>query len=194
MAILCHDMVPHVHHSDCRVTLSMLHYHYRSHQLYTASHYHPHGHNHYHSHYYPHYHDHQHDYSENYDFHHSNHHDHKGTHKHSLPYHIGSVSLHARNYESAQFPVADEEQGHSHGFPLHHHGSPANDYDYLRLKIQFVVSTIDQQPLLLYQGRESENSLVLPCLFTIRCYDYPFLIRFHFEPGATSLRGPPAIA
>lgn len=87
----------------------------------------------------------------------------------------------------------DSEKEHNHTFPFHHHISPTNDFDYLR--IELIRNIVFNLPLLTILDSYFDTSLSEPPeLDFIRFTDKPFLITTIFEPGAIGLRAPPSIA
>jgi len=86
------------------------------------------------------------------------------------------------------------EKGASDRFPLHHHHiSPTNDFDYLRMNvIRDVVFNFHLLAVIntFFQTVLSEP----PELDFIRFTEKPFYITARFEPGAIGLRAPPSFA
>lgn len=188
LAILSHDIVPHVHHSECRVALSLLHANQEVHHSW-ATHSeksasvvekcpHPHS-THYH-----------------------NHHDH---HQHDPHHHEGQTNLALQQTNNtatcSEKPALNllnlpyEYGNHGHSFPLHHHVSPDNEFEYLRLRTTINESFPGSSLLVFFTLTQPPTTELLPPKPVIRYFDYPFLISGNLlEPGATGLRGPPAFA
>lgn len=188
LAILSHNMVPHVHHSECRVKLSLhhanqeVHHSAATHSENSASDIekcpHPHSH-------------HSHD-----------HHHHGSQHTHNHDEHTNlALQQHSNAATFSEKPAINlltlpyEHGNHGHGFPLHHHVSPDNEFDYLRLKTAFSASSSGSPLPAFYALLQPLRNELLPPKPVIRYFDYPFLISSSlFEPGATGMRGPPSIA
>ena len=89
--------------------------------------------------------------------------------------------------------INDSEKEHNHTFPFHHHISPTNDFDYVRIRL--IRNIVFHFPLLTVLNSFFDTSLSEPPeLDFIRFTDKPFLITTIFEPGAIGLRAPPSIA
>jgi hypothetical protein len=87
----------------------------------------------------------------------------------------------------------DTKKEKRRSFPFHHHISPTNDYDYLRIKLNTKITV--NVTLLLVLNSYSDTSLYKsPELDFSRFTDKPFHISSIFEPGATGLRAPPSVA
>ena len=87
----------------------------------------------------------------------------------------------------------DTKKEHNHSFPFHHHISPTNGFDYLR--IELIRNIVFDLPLLAVLNSFFKTSLSEPPeLDFIRFTDKPFFISAFFEPGAIGLRAPPSIA
>ena len=189
MAILCHNVVPHYHHDKGDDGFSIAYFHHSKH-----SHRHQHPHTHSHEQEREHYHYHTHG--------NSHYHSHPTTESPVFEEHFsGSITNYLTgsdfvDYQSyfdkitQSIPVG----AHSHGFPWHHHISPSNDFNYLRTAIKSVSASPDFSLWSLYGIYEVEKPHVPFSELRRWQYDYPFLIFSCFEPGATSLRGPPSVA
>lgn len=183
LAILCHNVVPHYHHVISGGVHNVQHVHNLGHtQHQTSEGYNNHQHN---------YHDHGY-----------HHHSHEHPHEHPHPKNPNAVtaynnqvtSLYTHSLADDHVTVSQPENNHSHGFPWHHHISPANEFNYLRLINKFISSSPDFSLLAFFNDGDSCKAIV-PLLEQRRwCYEYPFLIYSRYEPGATGLRGPPSIA
>jgi len=186
LAILCHNVVPHYHHV-------------MSGGVYSVQHVHHHGQTHNHAS------EILNNHTDNYHDHGKHHHSHSHDHPHEHPHPTYSPndvtadnsqvsSLYTHSLSDEHVTVSQPENNHPHGFPWHHHISPANDFNYLRLVIKFISSSPDFSLLAFYHDGDSCKA-ILPLLAQRRwCYEYPFLIFSRYEPGATGLRGPPSIA
>lgn len=112
---------------------------------------------------------------------HYSHHDSDSHHHHN--------DIEKKKHENTGEPA----KGHNHNFPFHNHLSAANDFDFLRIKLnrnisinQIVLGVINTYPL--------HRIVRPPDIDIIRFTDIPFHIKSVFLPGAIGLRAPPSIA
>ena len=118
------------------------------------------------------------------------------SHNHDEKYAHHEIADHHHNDEEHQnHNVSDDaEKEHNHTFPLHHHISPTNDFDYLRNELIRIIAF--NLPLLAFLNFSSDTSLSEPpeiCILQLFT-DKPFFISALFKPGAIGLRAPPSIA
>jgi len=193
MAILCHNVVPHYHHDKGDDGFSIAHFHHSTHS-HTHQHPHTHSHEQEREHYHYHYHYHTHG--------NSHYHSHPTTESPVFEEHFsGSITNYLTGLDFVDYQSYFDKitqsipiGAHSHGFPWHHHISPFNDFNYLRTAIKCVSASPDFSLWSLYGIYEVEKPHVPFSELRRWQYDYPFLIFSCFEPGATSLRGPPSVA
>lgn len=118
-----------------------------------------------------------------------------GLHKHDEQYSRHKATDHHHHDADGHKhnPSSNSDKRHSHGFPFHHHISPTNDFDYLRMNL--LRNVVFDFPLLTVLKSFFDESLSEPPeLDFIRFTDKPFYITAKFEPGAIGLRAPPSIA
>jgi len=186
LAILSHDIVPHVHHSECRVALSLLHANQEVHHSWATrseksasvieKYLHAHSH-------------HNHDHHHHHDPHHHEGQSNLALHQHS------NAEVGTENLALDLLIVQYEPGNHEHSFPLHHHVSPDNEFEYLRLRTTINESFPGSSLLVFYTLTQPPTTELLPPKPVIRYFDYPFLISGSLpDPGATGVRGPPAFA
>ena len=112
-------------------------------------------------------------------------HDH---HHHAPEHHHHEADSH---HDNEQDTAGDN---HQHNFPYHQHFSAHGNFDYARFSLKQNTSVSEVLSAVVYLTPHPFISAKPPEAVETHFADNPFPLKSKFEPGAVSLRGPPAIS